>query len=474
MDLRHYPRRMSDATISTLSHSGGSENDELELADDLIVLVECDRPLAGSTRHRLQDVDEVVIGRAATRSVERSGNRLSLRFADGRISTLHATINREGMAFVIVDRGSKNGLTVNRRRVDRHLLRDGDIVECGRTFFLFQARRGRRVDELVDVHAADLKPDAPGLATFHEPLATQFRALADVARTQIPVLILGASGTGKELVSRSVHQLSARRGAFVGVNCGALPENLVEAELFGARKGAFTGASDDKPGLIRASDQGTLFLDEIGDLPLRAQPALLRVLQEREVLPVGATRAMPVDLRIVAATHRDLDAFAREDRFRADLLARVSGFVVRLPPLRERLEDFGLLLATLLSRHADPDVTITADAMHALLRHSWPLNVRELEHCLRAALALSPKRVELAHLSREVRDPNARDAERAPAKPRPRPLAPDQLARREELCALLVSHRGNISAVARELGKDRVQIRRWIRALDISIDALVW
>ena len=474
MDMMQYRRRMLDATISTLSHSDAGENDELELADELIVLIECDRPLSGSARHRLGDVDEVVIGRAATRSVERSGNRLLLRFADGRISTMHATLNREGRAFVIVDRGSKNGVSVNGRRVDRHLLRDGDVVECGRTFFFFQVRRGRRVDEPRDVHAADLKPSAPGLATFHEPLATQFRALPDVARTQIPVLILGASGTGKELVSRSVHQLSARRGVFVGVNCGALPENLVEAELFGARKGAFTGASDDKPGLIRASDQGTLFLDEIGDLPLRAQPALLRVLQEREVLPVGAIRAMPVDLRIVAATHRDLEAFAREDRFRADLLARVSGFVVRLPPLRERLEDFGLLIATLLSRHAGPDVTITGEAMRALLSHSWPLNVRELEHCLRSALALSTKRLELAHLPREVRDPSARDVERAPGKPRPRALAPEQLARREELCALLISHRGNISAVARQLGKDRVQIRRWLRALDISLDALVW
>ena len=474
MDVMQYPRRMLDPTVSTLSHSDAGASDAIEIADELVVLMECDRPLAGSTRHRLVDVNEVVIGRGSSRGVERSGNRLSLRLVDGRVSTLHATIDREGMAFVIVDRRSKNGVIVNGRRVDRHVLRDNDVIECGHTFFLFQVRRSRRIDEPLDLHAVDLSSGGSGLATFHEPLASQFRALQEVARTQIPVLILGASGTGKELVSRAVHRLAARRGSFVGVNCGALPENLVEAELFGARKGAFTGASDDKPGLVRASDQGTLFLDEIGDLPLRAQPSLLRVLQEHEVLPVGATRALPVDLRVVAATHRDLQAFTREGRFRSDLLARISGFVMRLPTLRERIEDFGLLTTALLSRHASPEVTIAADAMRALISHDWPLNVRELEHGLRAALALSPTRLELAHLPRDVRDPIARDDERgAAARLRSKTLPPEQLVRRQELCALLLTHRGNISAVARQLGKDRVQIRRWIRAFDIRLDELV-
>ncbi len=292
-----------------------------------------------------------------------------------------------------------------------------------------------------------------------------------MARTSLPVLILGASGTGKELVSRAVHALSQRRGAFVGVNCGALPENLVEAELFGARRGAFTGASDDKPGLVRASDQGTLFLDEIGDLALRAQPALLRILQEREVLAIGATRATAVDLRVVAATHRDLEDMVGQEKFRADLLARICGFVVRMPSLRERLEDFGLIVAEILSRHSARP-TITVDAMRVLLRHGWPLNVRELEHALRAAIALSPARIDVPQLPASVREqPNA--AAKPPPRRGRRPmLTPEQLARRQSLCALLAQHRGNISAVARELGKDRVQIRRWIRQLDISLDEL--
>ena len=357
MTLRQYPP-MLDATLSTLSHAHGDEHADFEVGDELVRLLECDQPLAGSSRHRLVDTDEVMIGRRAARHVERKGARLALRLADSRISTEHATIRRQGKAFVLADERSKNGVFVNGRRVDRQLLRDGDIIECGRTFFLFRVARSRRHGEPADIDGSE--PAPVGLTTFHEPLAAQLRALRDVARTPLSVLILGDSGTGKELVSRAIHALSARRGAFVGVNCGALPENLVEAELFGTRKGAFTGASDDKPGLVRASDQGTLFLDEIGDLPLRAQPALLRVLQEREVLPIGSTRAATVDLRVVAATHRDVELLAREDRFRSDLLARLSGFVIRLPPLRERLEDFGLLTASLLARNGTRDVTISS------------------------------------------------------------------------------------------------------------------
>src|SRR5260370_29152938 len=167
-------------------------------------------------------------------------------------------------------------------------------------------------------------------------------------------MLLGPSGCGKVLSSRAVHALSRRQGPFVGVNCGALPENLVEAELFGARRGAFTGADQDRVGLVLTADKGTLVLDEIGDLPVRAQPTLLRTLQEREVLPVGATRPLAVDIRLVAATHRDLDELVRLHQFRADLLARISGFVIRLPPLRERLDDLGLLIAAMLPRHLPP------------------------------------------------------------------------------------------------------------------------
>jgi transcriptional regulator of acetoin/glycerol metabolism len=459
---------MSDCTISTASFSDASARSATMTSAELVLLLECDRPLAGSSRHRLAGAGEAVIGRGDKRRVERSGGKMVLRVPDGRISSAHASIRRDGLAYVITDERSKNGLVVNGIRVERHLLRDRDVIECGRTFFMFRAAQPYAVDAPLDDDAPDPGAGSASPATFHEPLAVQLAALADVAPAGLPVLVLGASGTGKELVSRAVHRLSQRRGSFIGVNCGALPENLVEAELFGARKGAFTGASDDKSGLVRASDQGTLFLDEIGDLPLRAQPALLRVLQEREVLAVGATRAVPVDLRVVSATHRDLDDLAREDKFRADLLARLSGFVVRLPPLRERLEDLGILISELLARHAGTSTTISADAVRMLMRHSWPLNVRELEHCLRAALALSRSRIEVEHLPHSIRQPGAVERPTRAS----RRLTPEQLVRRDELCELLRQHGRNISAVARHLGKDRVQIRRWIKQLDVSLDEI--
>ncbi|HXU71580.1 MAG TPA: sigma 54-interacting transcriptional regulator [Polyangia bacterium] len=462
-----YP--VSESTLSTLSRDDPGDAADGLVADELVLLLECDRPLASSALHRLVDIDLVEIGRATVRRFERGGRRLQIGIPDARISSMHASLRREGCAFLLADEGSKNGLSVNGVRVDRHFLRDGDVIECGRTFFRFGVARRRPRDAALDLDAAALAPAPLGLATFHEPLAAQLRALVEVARTQLTVLILGASGTGKELIARAVHDLSRRQGAFVGVNCGALAENLVEAELFGARRGAFTGASADTPGLVRASDQGTLFLDEIGDLPARAQPALLRILQEREVLSVGATRPVGVDLRVVAATHRDLDLMAREESFRADLLARVRGFVVRMPTLAERLEDLGLLVAGLLQRHAGTPPTLSVEAMRALLRYGWPLNVRELEHALRGALALSPASIELGHLPASLRE----SADGTPASVRRRAsLTPEQRQRREQLCALLTQHRGNISAVARELGKDRVQIRRWIRQLEISVAGL--
>jgi DNA-binding NtrC family response regulator len=470
-----YGSRMLDNTISTISHSNGVGAPATAVADELILLVECDRPGSGSARHRLADIDEVVIARGVRREVERDGGRLVLKIPDGRISTVHACLRRDGASFFVHDADSKNGVTVNGARVARQLLRDGDILECGRTFFLFGVGRSRPAGEPADVDQASIASAIPGLSTLHEPLAAQFRALGEIARSVIPVLVLGPSGTGKELVARGVHALSKRSGSYVGVNCGALPENLVEAELFGSRRGAFTGASEDRAGLVRSSDQGTLFLDEIGDLPLRAQPTMLRALQEREVMPVGATRALPVDLRLVAATHRDLDALVQSQQFRADLLARISGFTIRLPPLRERISDFGILIAALLARHAAsvaPAPTISVEAMRLLLRHEWPLNVRELEHCLRAALALSPSRIDVAHLPESVRNPQREPAGPSRAPVRSRLLTPEQEARRDELRALLIEHRGNISQVARVMGKDRVQVRRWIKLFALSPEAL--
>ncbi|WP_343636377.1 sigma-54 dependent transcriptional regulator [Roseateles sp.] len=216
-----------------------------------------------------------------------------------------------------------------------------------------------------------------------------------VARSMAPVLLNGESGTGKELVARAIHDVSARRPQpFIAVNCGAIPEQLLEAEFFGYRKGAFTGATEDREGFFQAAQGGTLFLDEIGDLPLAMQSKLLRALQERSVRPVGAVAEMPVNVRLLSATHKDLAAEVGAGRFRQDLYYRLNVIQIRVPPLRERMEDLAPISARILQRIAadagvSPVPALTGAALATLSRYSFPGNVRELENLLHRALALS-------------------------------------------------------------------------------------
>jgi two-component system response regulator PilR (NtrC family) len=257
--------------------------------------------------------------------------------------------------------------------------------------------------------------------------------VAKVARSMAPVLVHGESGTGKELVARAVHELSARAGApFIAVNCGAIPENLLEAEFFGYRKGAFTGAADDRDGFFQAAQGGTLFLDEIGDLPLAMQSKLLRVIQERAVRPVGAVAETPINVRIVSATHRDLGHEVQAGRFRQDLYYRLNVIGIRLPPLRERVADLPAICNAVLERIAaesalTPVPTLSAAALQRLSRHAFPGNVRELENLLQRALALSGGAVvELDDLGLDAAapadpvapaDPAASHHDDAPARP---------------------------------------------------------
>ena len=224
----------------------------------------------------------------------------------------------------------------------------------------------------------------------------QARALIQrVAGGMAPVLVQGESGTGKELAARAIHEVSARAPQpFVAVNCGAIPEHLLEAEFFGFRKGAFTGANEDRLGFFMAAQGGTLFLDEIGDLPLAMQSKLLRVVQERAVRPIGAVAELPVNVRIVSATHKDLGAEVAQGRFRQDLYYRLNVIQVRMPPLRERVDDLPSLCATLLARISSdagvsPPPRLSDDALTALAGHAFPGNVRELENLLHRAVAMT-------------------------------------------------------------------------------------
>jgi two-component system response regulator GlrR len=234
-----------------------------------------------------------------------------------------------------------------------------------------------------------------GIITRSPRMENVLRQAKLVADSDASVLIFGESGTGKELLARAIHQASKRKDkAFVAVNCGAIPADLLESELFGHARGAFTGAVQAHKGLFQAADAGTLFLDEIGDMPLPLQVKLLRVLQEGEVRPVGSTQAIPVDVRVISATHRDLDAQREQGLFREDLFYRLNVVSLKLPSLADRREDIPLLAAHILRRLAEryrkPPSTLAPDAMALLVAAPWPGNVRQLLNLLEQAVALTP------------------------------------------------------------------------------------
>jgi sigma-54 dependent transcriptional regulator, acetoin dehydrogenase operon transcriptional activator AcoR len=414
-------------------------------------------------RLALREIDQVTIGRGDREIVRRdddTGRTLAIALADRRLSTHHARITRLGGRWIVEDLGSKTGTWIGNEAIQQHTLEDGDVIEVGHTMLVLRSHGG----EADDVHAWP-RPRAEGIATLSPSLAEQFATLLRAAPTAVPIMVLGETGTGKELVARAAHVLSGRKGAFVAVNCGSLPANLVEAELFGHEEGAFTGAGNKRVGLVRSADGGTLFLDEIGELPAAAQAALLRTLQEGEVLPIGADKAIKVDVRLVTATLRDLEEAVSKGTFRSDLLGRLLGITVTLPPLRARREDLAGLISNLAERITPRrGISFTPDAIRALYAYEWPRNIRELERALAAACALTRTTVDIVHLPAPVRAaaPPPRLAPPASA------LSSDEKALRDEVAASLLRNGGNVTAVARELGKDRTQIRRWMRRFGLS------
>lgn len=311
----------------------------------------------------------------------------------------------------------------------------------------------------------------------------QVRArIAKVATSMAPILVQGESGTGKELVARAVHACSHRaHGPFVAVNCGAIPEHLIEAEFFGARKGAYTGSTQDRVGYFQAAHGGTLFLDEIGDLPLAMQAKLLRAIQERRIRPLGSVHEEAVDVRLVSATHRDLAARVQQGEFRQDLFYRLNVIELRVPPLRERTQDLPELAHALLQRlcaesgHAPPP--LSAEALEWLQSRDLPGNVRELENLLQRALALSsgealvPSDFDAEHLL--PAQPHSGDHQLM-QEPSPAPI-PDNLQRyldeqeRRVLMKALQETDFNRTAAAARLGLNLRQIRYRIQRLGIAI-----
>ncbi|MFI5301485.1 MAG: sigma 54-interacting transcriptional regulator [Polyangiales bacterium] len=455
----------------TVNDSGDNVGRSATRAISYLVLeLECDRPTAGSARYALVDGERVSIGRGEARTANRGTARgerfLDLRVPAAAMSTSHARLLPTGSDWTIEDLGSTNGTFVNGARVTHAVLSDGDLVTVGRAIFRYVPSRLTPEGAPLDLDTATF-PRTGGRQTLDPALDERLAAVDRIATSAISVLVRGESGTGKERVARAVHDRSGRNGAFVAVNCGAIPAGLVESQLFGHVKGSFSGAQRDEPGTFRAADGGTAFLDEIGDLPLGAQAALLRVLQEREVVPVGGTKPVRVDLRVVAATHQPLETMVSEGKFRRDLLARLAGFTIELPPLRDRVFDVGMIASSLLASIAGERgaaVRLSPAAGEALLRYSWPLNVRELEQALARAVVLAGEAmIDLEHLPTEVtttRSPP--EATRTPG------LSERDERVRGELLQQLAEHHGNLADVARVMGKARMQIHRWCQRFGID------
>lgn len=447
----------------------------------LFLLLHCDHPSRASWRYGLAGIDKVRIGRgeATEAHIERSGQsrNINIAIADRHVSSRHAQIERSGENFVLADAGSRNGTWVNGRQIDaRTLLQDGDFIGIGHTLLRFRSSlRTTEHTEFLQSLMAD--PAEPGLSTLLPSLAQSFRNLGRIAAGDSAVLIRGETGSGKDLIAQAVHRRSPRRDRpLVAVNCAAFQESLLQSELFGHEKGAFTGATADKIGLVRSAASGTLFLDEVGDLPPPAQAALLRTLQTKTVRPLGSTKDLPIDFRLLSATHRDLQGMIAKEQFRSDLYARLNAFEMVMPPLRKRREDLGIIISNILQRHGRPNA-ISKEAASILFMDDWPLNIRELEQCLASACALAGEGpIEPIHLGeRAPRDdestaPSTPPMEAASLTSQPNAQALSDQELHAQLIAQLQQAEGNVAAVGRNLGKKPPQIFRWLKRFGIDPD----
>jgi DNA-binding NtrC family response regulator len=309
----------------------------------------------------------------------------------------------------------------------------------------------------------EAKPEFAGMVGISAPMKEVFRIMTRVSANEGTVLVLGESGTGKELVARAIHRRSPRAGGpFVAVNCSAIPATLIESEFFGTERGAFTDAKESRPGRFELARQGTLFLDEVGDLPLEAQAKLLRALQEKEITRLGGRRTVPIDVRVIAATNKDLHGEVDAGRFRQDLYFRLDVLSLRLPPLRERGEDVGILidhfLAELGREAGAAELPLSAEARRLLLTYDWPGNVRELENVLRRALVVSDgSAIRAVDLPARLRGASETSSE-APSEQSSLATMVARTVERVERALIqsaLAACRGNRSAAAEQLGINR-------------------
>jgi two-component system, NtrC family, response regulator GlrR len=399
-----------------------------------------------SGNHELRIDDMMLVG---------SAPGVGVQIQDRTVSRLHAEIEPREDGLWVRDLGSRNGTFINEIRVLHGRVPHEGTVRLGSNTLSVVYDIERIHVELWGMQFGPLVGASP-------PMRRLFARLSKIAPTDASVLVVGETGTGKELVARAIHEASPRRGGpFVVVDCAALPESLIEAELFGHTRGAFTGAGEAREGAIEAADGGTVFLDEIGELPLQVQPKLLRVLESREVRRVGEAHHRTVNVRFVSATHRDLREMVNASAFREDLFFRIAVLMIQVPPLRERLEDIPLLVRHLIPAGANP---IDDSLLTELGSRPWLGNVRELRNFVERAHALGPDEA-LAMTPAGTIGMTASPTGSPPLEGPYKDLREVWIEHfeREYFRELLRRHDRNVSAAAREAGVDRTYVYRMIR-----------
>jgi DNA-binding NtrC family response regulator len=448
-----------DPEVSRVIARKLGEVHELELANDPAVVL--DRLAAGTADWDVMLLDVGLPGMSGIdvlRRFREAGSLVSIVMLTGDITAATATECMRAGAFYYLTKPFRPFELVS-------------MVESAARYAQLRRRLHGRRGEVDDTADAMLVGTSAGMRRLRA-------ALARLASQDVPILIQGENGTGKELVARALHERGARRSRrFVALNCGAIPESLIDSELFGHTKGAFTGATTDRPGVFVEADGGSLFLDEIGAMSLEVQERLVRVLEEAEVRPVGGGSARKVDVRAIAATHEDLGAAVEEGRFRRDLYDRLSVVVLAAPPLRERLDDLPLLAAHFLRKHGRTSSPpgLAPEALEVMRGYAWPGNVRELENVIMHAIALHHG---------DVIGPESLPAQIAPR----RAASPQELVREDDtlmplteakrrassayerayLNKVMEKAKGSVSEAARLAGLDRTNFRRLLQRHSID------
>jgi DNA-binding NtrC family response regulator len=382
---------------------------------------------------------------------------------DRKVSGLHAELVLDDRGFRLRDLGSTNGVFAGGVQVLDGYLAPGAVLSMGQSQLRFQPLAAGATVDLDD------GAGFPGIVGGSLPMRRLFALLRRIAATDATCLVTGETGTGKEAIAEAIHRASPRAsGPFVVADCGAIPASLFEAEIFGHEKGAYTGAMTAAPGLFERAHGGTLFLDEIGELPFDLQPKLLRAVQNREIRRVGGTRPIPCDVRLIAATHRNLAIEINRGAFREDLYFRLAVTELHVPPLRERMEDVPALVDHFVAALGAPGATVRPAALQAMMGHAWPGNVRELRNAVERALVLPdapPAQLavhaaaERLHLEVDTTLP-FREAKQ---------ILIDEFDRRL-IETLLARHDGNIAEAARATGLDRVSVYKIMNRLGMRRD----